>query len=85
MAVVPKYRQLEQALIDEIAEGGYRAGELLPSEFAIAEQYHVSQGTARKALMELERAGIVERRQGKGSFVRITTPERAHFHFFRPQ
>ena len=44
---------------------------------------NVSQGTARKALIELERKGIIERRQGRGTFVTLRTPESSLFHFFR--
>ena len=43
----------------------------------------VSQGTARKALEELERRGIIKRRQGVGSFVAVRTPENALFQFFQ--
>ncbi len=41
----------------------------MPSEFGVAEQYHVSRVTVRKAFQELERMGYVYREQGKGTFV----------------
>jgi len=44
---------------------------------------NVSQGTARKALTALEQRGILQRKQGRGTFVATTTAESAHFHFFR--
>jgi len=79
----PLYRQVYETVIERISNGQYVPGGMLPNEFDLAANLHVSQGTARKALRELERAGIVERRQGKGTFVTLRTPENSLFHFFR--
>ena len=79
----PLYRRVHDAVLARIVEGDLPAGSMLPSEFDIAAEFGVSQGTARKALMALEQAGVLERRQGRGTFVAVTTPERALFHFFR--
>ena len=56
---------------------------MLPSEADLGAELGVSQGTVRKALIDLERSGVVVRQQGRGTFVAVTTPERALFHFFR--
>lgn len=77
------YRKVFDTIIDRIVSGAYGPGSMLPSEFDLGADLGVSQGTARKALMELEQKGIIERRQGKGSFVTQRTPESALFHFFR--
>ena len=42
----------------------------LPSENQLADKFSVSRMTARKAISDLESKGMVERIQGKGSFVR---------------
>lgn len=42
----------------------------VPSEKALTIKYHVSRITAKRALNELEQAGLIERIQGKGSFVK---------------
>lgn len=63
--------------------GIYPPGSMLPSEIDLGEELGVSQGTARKALIELEQKGIIERRQGRGTFVALRTPESSLFHFFR--
>jgi len=77
------YQSVFDGIVQRIVGGGYAPGMMLPSEFEIAGEFGVSQGTARKALIELEKKGIVERRQGKGTFVTLRTPENSLFHFFR--
>ncbi|MEM7303020.1 MAG: GntR family transcriptional regulator [Pseudomonadota bacterium] len=79
----PRYRQVYAAVMERIFAGELGPGAMLPSEVDLGAQLGVSQGTARKALMDLERDGVVERRQGKGTFVAATTAERALFQFFR--
>ncbi|MGB0926023.1 MAG: GntR family transcriptional regulator [Pikeienuella sp.] len=79
----PLYMQAYDAILARIASGDLGPGAMLPSEFDLGAELNVSQGTARKALGELERAGVVERRQGKGTFVAKTTTESALFQFFR--
>ena len=77
------YKQVADNVIQRIVDAEYPAGSILPSEFELAAEMNVSQGTARKALIELEKRGIVQRRQGKGTFVTLRTPENSLFHFFR--
>lgn len=78
----PLYRKVYNSVLERIADGEYPAGSMLPSEMDLASELKVSQGTARKALIELEQRGIVQRQQGKGTFVTLRTPENALFHFF---
>lgn len=79
----PLYRRTYETILARIVGGELPAGAMLPSEHEIARELGVSQGTARKALIELDREGIIERRQGKGSFVAQSTSESVLFHFFR--
>lgn len=79
----PLYRRVYQTILDRIVRGELGPGAMLPSETDLGAELGVSQGTARKALMELEQRGIVQRSQGRGTFVATTTPESALFHFFR--
>ena len=65
----PLYAQLKNSLTSDIASGRYRAHQRLPSERELSDQYHVSRMTARQALRELARAGVVYTRVGKGTFV----------------
>lgn len=79
----PLYQTVIDALLARIASGEWGPGAPLPSEMQLANEMQVSQGTARKAVAELERRRIVERAQGRGSFVAVNTPEKALFSFFR--
>lgn len=79
----PLYQVVYDEIIKRIVNGDYPPGNMLPSEFDLGDELGVSQGTARKALMELEKKKIVERRQGRGTFVTLRTPENSIFHFFR--
>ncbi len=68
-SATPLYHQLTQALIDQIVSRRWPAGCELPSEIALCEHLGVSRGTLRRALADLARHGLVERRQGRGTFV----------------
>ncbi len=78
----PLYAFVRDAVLERIGSGAWGPGEMLPSEFALADEFAVSQGTIRKALDDLAARNLVVRRQGKGTFVAAHTPERALFHFF---
>ncbi len=69
MAEVPLYERVRQAIKSSIDDGTYAAGERLPSESRLAEELGVNRLTARRAIEELARAGVVESRQGSGTYV----------------
>lgn len=77
------YAQTEAILTRRIAEGFWAPGAMIPPEPDLAAELGVSPGTVRKALGGLERRRLIERRQGRGTFVAAHTSERALFHFFR--
>ena len=79
----PLYRLVIDTVVERIATGALQPGAMLPSETQLGAELGVSQGTARKALMELEARGLVQRAQGRGTFVTMRTPESSLFHFFR--
>jgi len=68
-APVPLYQQLSDRLREQIRRGRYGPLDRLPSEHELVREYAISRITARQALVELERTGLVFRRQGRGSFV----------------
>ena len=79
----PLYQQVYDFLVKQIAAGEWGPGESLPSEQALAGRLNVSQGTVRKALDALAADSLIDRRQGKGTYVADHTQERALFRFFR--
>jgi len=79
----PLYKQVYDVLVRRIAEGQWQPGQVLPSEHALAAELHVSQGTVRKALDTLAAENLVQRHQGKGTYVAEHTQEHSLFRFFR--
>lgn len=65
----PLYRQLEDAIRQDIDTGKFAPGSQLPTENELSDTYHVSRVTVRKALSVLSDAGYLERHSGKGTFV----------------
>ena len=63
------YDQIVSGLKRAIGEGRVKAGDALPSFRQLAEEMLVSVITVKRAYEELEREGIVFRRQGLGTFV----------------
>ncbi len=74
------YARIHAQLVERIRSGQWKPGQRIPSEFAIADEFDVSQGTARKALETLAADKLVIRKQGHGTFV--FTPEDILYHFF---
>lgn len=66
---VPLYQQLEDYLSSKIRDEKLKPGDALPSESELAAQFGVSRITVRQAMARLEFEGLIERRQGKGTFV----------------
>ena len=79
----PLYQKVRQRLREEIASGRLKEGDLIPSEQELARKYGVSQGTARKAVLDLTYQGIFYRKQGKGTFVVFDKASRGRYRNFR--
>ena len=65
----PLYRRLEERLRHAIESGAIKPDQALPSERDLAEDFDVSRITIRKALDGLVASGLLNRRQGAGTFV----------------
>ena len=63
------YQQIVDRLKREVSEGRLKPGAALPSFRQLAEDLLVSVITVKRAYEELEREGIIFRRQGLGTFV----------------
>ena len=67
---IPLYVQIANRLRVAIATGEMPPGEALPSVRNLASVIRVNPATVVQAYRELEYAGVVESRQGAGTFVR---------------
>lgn len=65
-----KYRQIADNLREQISAGALRPGDQLPTEPQLATTYGASRSTIRLAIGMLTTNGLVETRQGMGTFVR---------------
>ncbi|MGH7459396.1 MAG: GntR family transcriptional regulator [Longimicrobiales bacterium] len=66
---VPLYEQIAQRLRVGIAAGELAAGEGLPSVRVLAGQLRINPATVVQAYRSLETEGLIEMRQGMGTFV----------------
>lgn len=64
------YFMVKEKILNQMKSGVYSVGHRLPTESEMCEQYHVSRTTVRMALQELEQEGILERIQGRGTFIK---------------
>ena len=74
MTTTPKprtlpYATVKAALRERIAQGGWEPGVRLPSERELVQTFGCARMTVHRALRELEEEGLIERRQGSGSYV----------------
>lgn len=65
----PMYQQIVDQVTAKVMAGDWLPGQSLPSIRELAAGSHVSVITVRRAYEELERAGVIATRQGKGSVV----------------
>lgn len=64
-----KYEGIVSWIVNEIEKKGLTRGDRLPSENELMNSFGVSRQTVRRALEELEKKGLVERRRGSGTYV----------------
>ena len=76
MARTPKYKAAETEMISRITNGTWEIGKRLPNEFELADEFGVSQGTMRRALMSLESMGLLNRKPGRGTLVAANAPSK---------
>lgn len=68
----PAYARVADVLRDRINRAEYEPGDLLPSQRELREEFDISTTTAKAAIAQLEKEGLVYSQQGKGVFVQIT-------------
>lgn len=91
--LVMKCREIHDKLVKDIMSGVYTKAGRLPSEASLAASFGASRMTLRAALEELHRQGLIEKRNGTGSFltrrafrrsglIGLVIPDYAAFEFF---
>lgn len=63
------YVEIYEDLYNKIKSSEYKPGDKLPSEHELSEQYEVSRGTLRQALLLLKENGYIHNIKGSGSYV----------------
>ncbi|MER2297224.1 MAG: GntR family transcriptional regulator [Pseudomonas sp.] len=80
---LPRYQLLRDHLLAQIANNRWRPGEAIATEAALASEFEMSVGTVRKAVDALVAEGVLERQQGRGTFIRRPQFQSSLFRFFR--
>lgn len=73
---VPLYIQIAEGILDRIQSGALAPGDRLQPERELSEALGVNRRTVREALRVLESEGLIERKQGVGTFVSQPKVER---------
>ncbi|MDY5482655.1 MAG: phosphonate metabolism transcriptional regulator PhnF [Clostridium sp.] len=68
-SIIPLYAQIVDRLKRDIENGVFNATGRIPTEAELAAQYQVSRITVRRAVDDLVSQGLVEKKQGKGTFI----------------
>src|ERR1700723_3349635 len=85
-ASIPLYEMVKRQISEQVLEGIWKMGDVLPGEDALSEQYGVAVGTVRRALADLTAEGMVTRRKRTGTVITGRMPQhsmRFFYQFFR--
>lgn len=80
---IPLYRLVKQRLQELISAKQLKPGDPIPPEQKLCGELNVSRGTVRMAISDLVREGLLQRHQGRGTFVASPKFERSLLHYFR--
>lgn len=80
---LPKYVQIAEMLIRDIAAGRLADGARLPPEREMAEGLGIAVGTLRRALDVLDTRQLIERKQGSGNYIRARADVPSIYRFLR--
>jgi GntR family transcriptional regulator len=69
-AETPLWQQLASILRAQIQSGELPPGRVMASEATLMQEHGLARGTVRKAIDALVQEGLVNRVQGRGTFVR---------------
>ncbi|TDQ41113.1 GntR family transcriptional regulator [Aureibacillus halotolerans] len=78
---VPLYEQLRQQLRQQILNGTYKNGDMLPSENELMKIYSITRTTIRKAMSALVQEGLIQQIHGRGTFVSFKEVKKTIWNF----
>lgn len=81
-SLLPLYHQLKEIIRENIESGIWNHGDMIPSEHNLMKEYDVSRNTIKKALEDLVQEGLLNRIQGKGTFVSMPKIEQSLSSFY---
>lgn len=70
------YKQAQQAVLEMVEGPEYSAGDRIPSERDLSDRFRISRMTMRKAITNLVKAGVLERRGTSGTYVAVPRVQR---------
>lgn len=71
----PLYHKVKQQITEELRAGRWKHGQAIPSEPLLARRFGASVGTIRRAVDELVAEHVLDRQQGRGTFVASHTKD----------
>ncbi|KHL69613.1 MULTISPECIES: GntR family transcriptional regulator [Pseudomonas] len=80
---LPLYQRLKDEMLDKIADGTWLPDQAIPTEAELTRHYGVAVGTVRKAVDMLVAEGLLQRIQGRGTFLRRPNFDGSLLRFFR--
>lgn len=69
MDTTPKYQYVFESLRNDILSGRFTGNDRFPSEVQLMRKFKVSRNTVRAALENLKRSGMIETRNGSGTYL----------------
>ncbi len=75
----PLHQQIFDHVYENIVKGVYSADGRLPTDGQLMRRFGTTRSTVAKAMKELERTGLIQRRPGAGSFLRPADRSRGAF------
>lgn len=72
---LPLHYKITNDLREIIGSGKWKAGDLFPTDKDLMEKYGVSSTTVRRAVAQLVHEGLLERKPGKGTFIKERVEE----------
>lgn len=77
LEVLPKYKKARSYILEKVNTGKWIDGKPLPSEIALSKELGVARSTVRQALDELAAENIIQKIQGRGTFLSSTKPHQS--------